>query len=263
MHRLAYYARVLRVLATIDFKMKYAQSVMGYFWSLAKPLAYFGVLWLVFGRFFRVPTGSIRDFPLYLMLGLVLYLFFVDAIGMALPAVTSKGTLLRRLRFSPFVLPIAATATAFITFVINSSAVVLFMVLSRTTPNLRWLLIAPLTLELYVLVAGVALIMSALFVRFHDIAQLWELGAQLMIFLTPVMYPASIFPEWAQRIVFVNPLVQIMQDIRSIILAGPQVTTGSVYGAIGYLAPLGVVALTLATGLALFWRNAPRFAERV
>lgn len=254
---------MLRVLAGVDFKMKYAQSGMGYVWSLAKPLAYFGVLWLVFGHFFKIGGGSIDNYGLYLIIGLVLYLFFIDAIGMALPAVTSKGALLRRLRFSPLVLPISATVTALMTFAINSSAVVFFVAISDASPNLRWTLIPPLALELYVFIVGIALIISTLFVMFRDIAQLWELGAQLMIFLTPVMYPASVFPDWARRIVFLNPLVQVMQDIRSIILPGEQVTTGSVYGPLGYLAPLGVVALTLTFGLLLLWRSAPRFAERI
>ena len=261
--RLAYYLRVLRVLAGVDFKAKYAQSAMGYVWSLAKPLAYFAVLWLVFGHFFKLPGGEIESFALYLILGLVVYLFFIDAVGMALPAITSKGDLLRRLRFSPIVLPIAATATALMTFAVNATAVVFFIVLDRTPPNVGWLLIVPLVLELYLFVVGVALIISTLFVHFRDIAQLWELGAQLMIFLTPVMYPASVLPDWAQKIVFVNPLVQVMQDLRAVVLPGDQVTTGSVYGAAGYAAPLALVALSVAVGVVLLWRSAPRFAERI
>jgi len=263
LQRLAYYARVLRVLAGVDFKMKYAQSGMGYVWSLAKPLAYFGVLWLVFGRFFKVPGGTVDNFALFLIIGLVVYLFFIDGVGLALPSITSKGSLLRRLRFSPIVLPIAATVTALMTFAINSLAVVFFIVLSQTTPDLRWFLIAPLALELYVFVVGSALIISTLFVQFRDIAQLWELAAQLMIFLTPVMYPADVLPEWAQRVVFLNPLVQVMQDIRSIVLPGEQLTTAEVYGPLGYLAPLAIVALTVTAGVWLLWRSGPRFAERI
>jgi ABC-type polysaccharide/polyol phosphate export permease len=77
------------------------------------------------------------------------------------------------------------------------------------------------------------------------------------------MYSAAVFPEWARRIAFMNPLVQVMQDIRSIVLTGEQVTTESVYGPLGYLVPLSIVALTLTLGVLLLWRSAPRFAERI
>lgn len=263
LRRVAYYGRVLRVLAAIDFKMKYAQSAMGYVWSLTKPLAYFSVLWLVFGHFFKVPGGTVENFALFLIVGLVVYLFFIDAIGMALPAIAAKGTLLRRLRFSPIVLPVSATITGLMTFAINSIAVAFFVAVSGVTPNVRWLLIPLLVLELYAFVVGFALIVSALFVQFRDVAQLWELASQLMIFLTPVMYSPGVFPEWAQRVVFVNPLVQVMQDLRSVILPEEQLTTASVYGPLGYLLPLSVVALTVLAGVLLLWRNGPRFAERI
>ena len=91
-------------MTTIEFKMKYADSALGYAWSLAKPLAYFGVLWVVFGQLFQ-RAHHVESFALYLIVGLVLYLFFIDAVGMALTSIVGRGALLRRLAFSPLVFP--------------------------------------------------------------------------------------------------------------------------------------------------------------
>jgi ABC-2 type transport system permease protein len=261
--RLAYYARVIRLVAGIEFKMKYSESALGYAWSLAKPLAYFGVLWIVFGRLFGDRT-PVESFALYLIVGLVLYLFFIDAVGMALTSVVGRGSLLRRLAFSPLVLPVSAAATAAITLCVNLIAVAVFVIAARATPSLDWLLVIPLLLELCVFVLGVGLIFATLFVRFRDVAQIWELLAQLLIFMTPIMYPLSILPSWAEKILFLNPLAQIMQDIRALLLGEDAIDTANdILGAAGHIIPITVVLLTLGVGLALFTREAPRFAERV
>src|SRR5207244_4448582 len=101
---LAYHLRILRVIARVQFKMKYVDSMLGYLWSLAKPLSYFGVLWVVFGRFFNTGVGR---FPLYLLLGIVLFTFLTDAVGLALPSIYERGGLLRRISFPPIVIPLS------------------------------------------------------------------------------------------------------------------------------------------------------------
>ena len=258
----AHQLRILRVIATVEFKLKYAGSVLGYVWSLAKPLAYFGVLYLFFGHFIRI-GGPIQNFALYLILGIVLYTFFTDAIGLMLPAIATRGSILRRMAFEPLVIPLSVSVTAAITFGVNLIAVAVFIAASRTVPHLDWLLLVPLLVELYLFVIGIGLIVTTLFIRFHDVAQLWDLAVQLMIFATPVMYPVAVLPLWAQRIVFLNPFVQIMQDIRAILI-GPSGTAATAYGTPwGRLLPLCVVAGVVVLGLVLFRREARYFAERV
>ena len=260
--RLAYYLRVLRVVAGIEFKMKYAESVMGYAWSLAKPLAYFAVLWIVFAHVFDQKT-SVENFALYLIVGLVLYLFFIDAVGMAMTSIVARGSLLRRLAFSPLVIPISVTATAALTFAVNLIAVTVFVVVARVTPDIDWLLILPLLAELYAFVLGIGLLLATLFVRFRDVAQIWELFSQLLIFMTPIMYPLSVLPSWAEKLFFLNPLAQVMQDMRALMLEGDLETVSSVLGPGGRLVPVAIAIGTLAFGVWLFRREAPRFAERV
>ena len=95
--------------------------------------------------------------------------------------------------------------------------------------------------------------------------QIWELVIQLLFFASPIIYPVGFLPPWAKPIAFVSPVVQVMQDVRAVIIGGPQaITAADVYGtAWGYLVPSGSALLTLAFGLWLFRRESPWFAERV
>src|SRR5437764_5519733 len=101
----AYYLRVLRVVGVIDFKAKYAGAVLGYVWSLAKPLAYFGVLWLVFAYLLRTANQT-KDFAIYPLIGILLYTFFVDSVTIMLGSIVGRGPILRRLAFPPILVPL-------------------------------------------------------------------------------------------------------------------------------------------------------------
>src|SRR5204863_6859380 len=81
----AYYMRVLRVVGAINFKEKYEGAVLGYLWSIAKPLAYFGLLWLVFAHLLRTENQT-QDFALWLLIGILLFTFFTDSISTMLPS---------------------------------------------------------------------------------------------------------------------------------------------------------------------------------
>jgi ABC-2 type transport system permease protein len=256
--RLAYNFRVLRVMAGVEFKMKYVDSALGYVWSLAKPLAYFGVLWVVFGSLFKI---SIRNYGLYLLIGIVLFTFLTDAVGMMLPSILTRGSLLRRISFPPIVIPISVSVTAAMTFGVNLVAVAVFVVFSDVDPAWDWLFLPILLIELYVFIIGLGLTVATLFVRFRDVGPLWELSVQLLLFASPVMYPITILPEWAQKVAMSNPFVQVIQDVRDIVLGAPSSTVNDVLGVAGRLIPLGIVFATFAFGLWLYMREAPRFAE--
>ena len=123
----------------------------------------------------------------------------------------------------------------------------------------------PLITELYLFTLGLALLLATLFVSFRDIGQIWDLVAQLLFYATPIFYPLTLLPQWMQYVVFLNPFVQVMQDVRSIVLPMEPVTTApQVYGSwAGELIPLMVAALTVAVGFGLFRRRSPWFAEKV
>jgi ABC-2 type transport system permease protein len=258
------YARVLHVVASVDFKLKYADSALGYVWSLVKPLSYFTILWIVFGRFFKL--SSFPHFPLFLFIGIVLYTFTIDAVGTSIPSVVASGSMIRRLSFPRMILPISATLTSGITFLINASAVVAFIALSRVTPKPSWLLLPLLIAELYVLILGLAFLLSAAFVKYRDVSQVWELAAQLLFYASPIMYPVGFLPPWFQPIAYLNPFVQVTQDVRALIVGSeqPHGTITSVYGTpYARLLPIAVAFLLFTAGAWYFRRRSPGFAEQV
>jgi len=262
----AYYVRVLRVVGVIEFKAKYAGAALGYVWSLAKPLAYFGVLWLVFAHLLRTANET-HDFTLFLLIGILLFTFFSDTVGVMLPSIVEGGSILRRLAFPPILVPLSASVGICITFLVNISAIVIFIGIGRVSPRAEWFLVLPLLAELYLFCLGVGLLFAALYVRFRDVGQIWELGVQLLFFASAIFYPIGILPGWAQKVAFVNPFVQVMQDVRHAVLgaSGPNdVTAATVYAGVGgRTIPIVIALLIFIAALAFFRREGRYFAERV
>jgi ABC-2 type transport system permease protein len=265
--QLLYQLRVLHVVASAEFKLKYAGSALGYVWSLVKPLTLFTMLYLVFGRVFNLGKIS-HYYPLSLLLGIVLITFFNDATNLGMTSLVARESLLRKLSFPRMVIPTAATLTAAMTFLVNLIAIVAFIAWNHVVPHPNWILLVPLLLELYVFTLAVALILAAVFVRIRDIGQIWELALQVLFYASPIIYPIGYLPAWGRKVVFFNPLTQILQDIRSIVLSADlkpnRITvTDAFHSSAGRLIPLGVVLVFVLGAIALFRREEPYFAERV
>jgi ABC-2 type transport system permease protein len=257
--------RILWVTATAEFKLKYQDSVLGYVWSLAKPLALFSMLYIVFGRF--LAFNHDHFYALRLLLGIVIWFFFLDASVVGMASVTARGPLLRKLDFPRLTIPISITISSAMTLCVNMLAVAVFLAIRRITPHLDWLLVVPLLLELFVFVLGVALILGTVAVWFKDVSQVWELALQLVFYASPILYPPKFLPSWFRPITFLNPLVQVIEDLRRILVPPYPgwFSASTVYGgtAAGELVPIGIAVLTLAAGLALFQWRSPKIPERV
>jgi ABC-2 type transport system permease protein len=265
--RLRYLCRILGVTAAAEYKLKYAGSVLGYAWSILKPLALFSMLYAVFGHIFDLGDIS-RYYPVSLLMGIVLFTLFSDATGLGMWSLVSRESLLRKLSFPRAVIPTAATMTAGITFCVNSLVVVGFIVWNGIVPQLDWLLILPLLLELYLFIVGIALILSTLYVRLRDIGQVWELALQLMFYASPIIYPITFLPPYLTKLVLVNPFSQVLQDIRAIVLypdlANNKITVANAFGtSAARLLPIGIALGVFALGLWWFRREEPWLAERV
>jgi ABC-2 type transport system permease protein len=264
---LPYYLRVLRVQGTVDFKARYTDAALGYVWSVVKPLAYFGVLWVVFSHFFASDAQP-DDFALFLLIGVLLFMFFTDGVTAMLPSIVDGGATLRRLSFPPVLIPLSAAVAICITFGVNLTALAVFAVIQGVTPSLGWLLLVPLLAELCIFTVGLGLLLCALYVRFRDIGQVWELAAQLLFFACAIFYPVGILPDWAEKAALLNPFVQILQDVRHVVLGGPSspddlAATDVFGGEAGRLIPLAIVGLVFGLAVWFFRREGRYFAERL
>lgn len=260
-HRL----RVLSVIATAEFKLKYAGSALGYAWSVLKPLALFTLLYLVFGRVFNLNDLS-PYYAVSLLVGIVLFTFFADATMLGLISIVVRDSLIRKIAFPRIIIPASATLTAAMTLLINCTVVAGFLAYKQITPQLDWLLIPLLLLELYGFTLGVSLLLAALFVRLRDLQQVWELVLQLFFYASPIIYPIGYLPPWGRKLVFLNPFTQVLQDIRALLfypdVADNRITAASAFGSFGRLVPIGIAIGILVLGYVFFRRQEPWFAER-
>jgi ABC-2 type transport system permease protein len=265
--RLVHVLRVLRVIAGAEYKLKYSGSVLGYVWSVVKPLALFSLLYAVFGHIFNLGEIS-HYYPVSLLIGIVLFTFFSDATQLGMWSLVTRESLLRKIAFPRVIIPTAATLTAAITFGVNTAVVAIFLAWNRIVPQPEWLLIVPLLVELYLFLLGITLILSALFVRLRDIGQVWELLVQLMFYASPIIYPITYLPPELRKLSVLNPFTQVLQDIRSVVLYpdldANRITVADVFGSpAARLLPIGIALAVFAAGVLFFRREEPWLAERV
>ncbi len=254
---------LIRELVVTDFKLRYQGSVLGYVWSLLKPLLLFGVLYIVFTRIVRF-GDSVPYYPVYLLLGLVLWNFFMEATVNGMNAITGRGDLIRKVSIPKYVIVISTTASALINFFLNMIVVFAFMLLSGVPFTSRIFLSLPFIAELVILSLGLAFLLATLFVKFRDMGHIWEVVLQVLFYATPILYAFDKVPEKVLYIMALSPLAQIFQDVRTTIITPDYITTQEVFGTplARWLSYLVVILIALMAGL-YFRKSSRKFAEEL
>lgn len=256
---------LLHELIITDFKLRYQRSMLGYLWSILKPLFLFAILYVVFDKFLRLGR-DIEHFPVYLLLGIVLWQFFTEATNNGLQAIISRGDLIRKINFPKYVIVVSGTVSSLINLAINLVVVLVFILINQV--NLSWdaLLILPLIIELYVFALGLAFFLSAINVKFRDIGYLWEIFLQAAFYATPILYPLAMVmaqSETAAKLMLLNPVAQVIQDARYVLVTHDSVTIWQLVGEWKVLIPFMIVALVLVLAAYYFKKNSKYFAENI
>jgi len=256
------YTSLIKELSLTDFKLKYQGSALGYLWSLAKPLMFFGVLYVVFTKFFKL-GGEIPNYPVYLLLGVVLFSYFTESTSVSMGSIVDKGELIRKIYFPRIVLTISTSITALITLLLNFLAVVIFMIFSNVAPTVNILFFPLLLVEIFILTAGVSLFLASFFVKFRDIAHIWEVVTQVLFYAVPIIYPLSFVPAGIGKLLLLNPLAQIIQDSRYVLITTESETAWKVLQFPYFLVPYITPILVFIIGYWFFQKSAAKFAEEV
>lgn len=254
---------LIRELAITQFKLKYTGSVLGYIWSLVKPLMLFTIMYTVFVQLFKIKADT-PHFAFQLLLGIVLWSFFSETVGAAMSVIASNGALIKKASFYRPILVIATTVTSSITLLINLSLVMLISIPTHQAElGLRSLMIVPLLLEFYLLILGLSLLLSSLFVFFRDLGHIWEVFSQILFYASAVVYPLSrAFLGDRTDIVASNPVAQVIQDIRSAVISSKIPWTSDLLGhSPAMFIPFAIVITVVLVGGYTFHRLSPRFAE--
>ena len=251
-------------LAVLQFRLKFFGSVLGYFWQLMRPLLMFGVLYVVFTELVRL-GGGVNNYPVVLLMGIIIFTFYAESTATSVSSVPDHETLVRKVHFPRLVIPLSVVLTTYLNFVLNFVAVMVFVLASGIEPRLSWLEIVPLILGLGVLSAGIGTMLSALFVRYRDVAPIWEVVLQMSFYGAPILYPIEKIPnERLQHLIMCNPLAVIVQQARHAIVdpTAPSAAQ-AIGGAPRLLIPFGITVLVCVLGYVIFDRSAPHIAEEL
>jgi len=258
---------LLRELVVTDFKLRYQGSVLGYVWSLLKPLFLFAILYTVFGHFLRI-GDAVEHYPIYLLLGIVLWGFFTEATQQGLMAIAGRGDLIRKINFPKYIIVISGTLSALINLMLNLVVVFVFLYFNHVAIKGTILLFPLILLELYVFSLAVAFFLSATYVKYRDINYIWEVGLQAAFYATPVLYPISLVlskSAFAGKILLLNPVAQMVQDARYTLVTHQTLTVYGVLHKTPYAIaiPFVIVGLVIILATIYFKKSSKYFAENV
>jgi ABC-2 type transport system permease protein len=255
---------LLKLISVTEFKRVYFGTVLGYLWSLIRPLLLFGVLLLVFTQVFKVGSEKVEHYPVFLLMGIVLYTFFSESTSNAVTSVVSQEGVVRKTQFPRAVIPLATSVTALFNLLLNLIIVLVFVLAFGVSPAWTWLLFPIALVFLFVGAAGMSMALSALYVRYRDTAIIWVVVAQVLLYLTPILYPVNSFgEETKEHLLMINPLSVIFEQVRVWVLHEAAAPT-AVQAAGGWagLIPAAVIYVGIvAFGAWYFNREAPRIAE--
>jgi ABC-2 type transport system permease protein len=254
---------LLWLMATTEFKRVYFGTVLGYLWSLMRPLMLFGVLLFVFTSVFKVGKDIAQYYPVLLLLGIVLFTFFQEATQHAVTSVAEQEGVVRKTQFPRLVIPLATVLTSAFNFGLNLIVVLVFVLAWGVDPTWTWLLFPFAVLVLLVLTIALSMLLSVLYVRFRDVAILWTVLTQVLFYGTPILYPIEILENRTlEKVLMFNPLAPIFQQVRHWVLEPDAPTAAQVAGGKVWLLPAAFLFVAICVlGVWAFNREAPRIAE--
>lgn len=255
---------LLTELVRTDFKLRYQGSVLGYVWTLLKPLMMFTVIYIVFIHFLRFGS-DIPHFAIYVLLGIIIWSFFTEMTTQSLMSIVARGDLIRKIKIPRWIIVVSASLSALINLALNLIVVGVFLLVNQVdiTWNILWL---PLNLlEIYVFALGASFFLAAAYVKFRDVGNIWDVVLQIGFYATPVIYSMTMITnELFQKILLMNPLAHAIQDARYNVVTQQTITANSLHNGGWYsLIPIVIVILTLAFGVWYFRKESKYFAENL
>ena len=255
---------LLSELVRTDFKLRYQGSVLGYAWSLLRPLFIFAILYVVFVKFLKL-GDNIPHFPVYLLLGIVIWNFFNEMTVQSLGSIVGRGDLIRKIKIPRWMIVFSSSISATINLLLNMVVIVVFMIFNKVDLLATTLLLPVILLEVYLFSLGISLFLSAAFVKYRDINYIWEVVLQAGFYMTPILYPLALITSVElQKLIMLNPMAQAIQDARYTTITHETITGYKLFDGGWYaLIPFIIVALTLVLGLLYFRKESKYFAENI
>jgi lipopolysaccharide transport system permease protein len=246
---------LIYLMAKRDVDIRYKQTAIGAAWAIVQPLALAAVFSLFLGRYARVPSGGDVPYPLFALAGMVLWLYISTSVTHITSSTVANSTLITKVYFPRVIIPLSASAQPLLDFLVAFAVVIPASFLFGVTPSLRVFALPLLVVLVWMLALGLGLLLSALNVRYRDIALVIPFLILVGLFITPIVYPFDLVPEAVQPFYAINPLVGVMETYRWLLFPGAP-DPGLLL-----LAPLLAAPLLLVLGAWYFKRAEREFAD--
>jgi ABC-2 type transport system permease protein len=255
---------LLWLISATEFKKSFHGTAFGYIWSLVRPLMLFAVLLVVFTRIIRF-GGGVPNYPVMLLFNLVVFGLFQEGTGAGVGSVLAQESIVRKTQFPRLVIPLSSVMVALFTVALNLIAVFAFILIYGVNPMWTWLLLPVILFLVFVLTCAASLLLSALNVRFRDIAIIWTVIAQVLLYASPIIYPFEIIlPSFLRDVLLANPFTLIFEQARVWIIDPTAPSALDIAGSWAAMLPAAAIyVLTCVLGVWVFKREAPKIAERL
>lgn len=211
------YRFLIKQLVARDFKTKYKRSVLGVLWSFLNPILTMAVQYIVFSTLFK---SNIPNFALYLIIGIVCFNFFTEAVGMSLTSITGNAALITKVYMPKYIYPVSRTISSGINLLLSLIPLLGVMIITRA-PFTKAALLFPIPLIcLFIFSLGIGMILSTMMVFFRDTQFLWNVISMIWMYITPIFYPESIIPAKFMLVFKLNPMYHIIRLLRTMLING-------------------------------------------
>jgi lipopolysaccharide transport system permease protein len=249
------YRDLLYFLTWREVAVRYKQTALGALWAVIQPLASTVVFAVFLGRLGGMPSDQM-PYPLFAYLGLLPWTYFAGAVTRAGASLVGNAHVLTRVYFPRALVPISATLGALVDFAIALAVLAALLAWYGLVPGPGALLAIPLVVAMSAVAAGLGMGLGALNARYRDVQHAMPFAMQLWMFLTPVVYPASIVPEGWRPLLALNPMTGLVEAFRAAIVGRPLDGTGLAIS-------LASAAALTALGVWHFRRTERAFADVV
>ena len=211
------YKELLYFFTWRDLKVRYKQTIIGIAWAIFQPFITMVIFSIFFGGLAKIPSDGV-PYPIFVYVGLLFWQFFSGALSDTSNALISNQSIITKVYFPRLILPISSVITKVIDFGIATIILIGLMFYYSYTPNIHGLLILPLLLCItFMASSGLGLFLAAINVKYRDVRYVLPFFIQIMLFLTPVIYPASIAGKYS-KILAINPMMGVIQGARAALL---------------------------------------------
>lgn len=215
-----YYRELLYFLTLRDIKVRYKQTLMGLAWVIIQPLTTMLIFTLVFNRFVRLDAGAL-PYPLFALSGLLLWLFFANAVTNSTNSLVSNSNLITKVYFPRLFIPAAAVGAGLVDLGVSFLLLIVLVFYYGLTLTVNVLLLPLFILLMTLLALGVGLLSAALTVKYRDLRHALPFIIQLWMFASPVIYPTSIVPERWRWLLTINPVAGLIEGFRAALTGQP------------------------------------------